>query len=134
MNLGGWYNVARVLSDEESGMADDLPDATPENDADSQSQPRSQLDRVRLHAVVHGYVQGVGFRAHTQREAARQQITGWVMNRWDGAVEVVAEGPRAVLEQFEQVLQRGPRAAQVDRVETAYEGATGEFSRFGVRF
>ncbi len=91
-------------------------------------------EHVRLHAVVYGLVQGVGFRAHTQREAIQQALTGWVMNRWDGAVEVVAEGPRDVLERFEQVLHRGPRAAVVDRVETVYEAATGEFSRFSVRY
>ncbi|MGF1507350.1 MAG: hypothetical protein GYB64_03545 [Chloroflexi bacterium] len=38
----------------------------------------------RLHAIISGWVQGVGFRANTQRTATRLDITGWVLNRADG--------------------------------------------------
>jgi acylphosphatase len=89
---------------------------------------------VRLHAIVHGYVQGVNFRSNTQREAVRRHLTGWVRNSWDGTVETVAEGPRAALEDFERYLQRGPSLAEVDRVEVAYGEATGEFSGFNIRY
>ncbi|MBN1202397.1 MAG: acylphosphatase [Anaerolineae bacterium] len=89
---------------------------------------------VRLHAVVHGYVQGVNFRANTQREAVRRGLTGWVRNCWDGTVEVIAEGPRRTLEQFEQYLHRGPLAATVERVDVTYGNATGEFSGFHIRY
>jgi len=89
---------------------------------------------ARLHAVVYGIVQGVNFRAHTQREAARRRLTGWVRNRSDGAVESVAEGPRAALAEFERALQRGPASAVVERVDAAYGPATGEFSSFNIRF
>ena len=102
----------------------------PEENAESEGP-----ETVRLHAIVHGRVQGVGFRAHTQRVANQHALTGWVTNRWDGSVEVIAEGSRTVLERFEQVLHQGPRSAQVDRVEIAYDDtATGEFSRFNVRY
>ncbi len=47
---------------------------------------------MHLHAIVSGDVQGVGFRAHTSRIARSLGITGWVRNREDGSVEVVAEG------------------------------------------
>jgi len=46
----------------------------------------------RLHAVVRGSVQGVGFRATTFDEARRLGLAGWVRNRVDGTVEVLAEG------------------------------------------
>ena len=46
----------------------------------------------RVHLIVRGRVQGVFFRAATQREARRLGITGWVKNRLDGAVELLAEG------------------------------------------
>ncbi|RPJ00384.1 MAG: acylphosphatase [Chloroflexi bacterium] len=89
---------------------------------------------ARLHAVVHGDVQGVGFRAHTQREAARLKLTGWVRNVWDGTVETVAEGPRHVLEQFEFYLHRGPSAAIVEHVDVTYDEPTGEFHGFHIRY
>jgi acylphosphatase len=83
----------------------------------------------RLHAVVHGYVQGVGFRAFVAREARRLGLAGTVRNRADGAVELVAEGERAVLEELRERVRRGPSEAEVQRVEeqwgTAEEGLTG---------
>jgi len=45
-----------------------------------------------LHAVVHGHVQGVGFRFWTERQAARLGLVGWVANRPDGTVEILAQG------------------------------------------
>ncbi len=91
-------------------------------------------DRVRLHAVVYGLVQGVNFRANTQREAAQLGLVGWITNRPDGTVEVVAEGPRSQVETFERYLHRGPRLAGVERVERAYDRATGEFGGFNIRY
>ena len=91
-------------------------------------------EQVRLHAIVHGLVQGVYFRATTQREATRRGLTGWVRNRWDGTVEVLAEGPRPALESFESYLHQGPPHAQVTHVESAWEAATGEFSGFNIRY
>src|SRR5512137_2270255 len=54
--------------------------------------------QVRLHAVISGIVQGVNFRYYTTRQAQELGLTGWVANRWDGSVEVVAEGARSQLE------------------------------------
>ena len=49
---------------------------------------------TRLHVHLKGRVQGVGFRYFVQRTASRLEVYGWVRNRWDGSVEVLAEGPR----------------------------------------
>lgn len=87
----------------------------------------------RLHAQVRGRVQGVNFRYYTQKEAQALGLTGWVANRFDGSVELVAEGGRAALQRLLSFLHRGPPAARVDRVETDWEKATGEFNRFHVR-
>lgn len=88
----------------------------------------------RLHAVVRGYVQGVGFRMFVQRQAQRLNLTGYVCNQWDGSsVEVVAEGEQIALDQLLVQLQRGPRAARVEHVETTWEPATGEFRFFNIR-
>lgn len=89
---------------------------------------------LRLHAIVSGRVQGVGFRAFVEYIASNLEITGWVRNRWNGAVEVVAEGSQAELEKLLAALNRGPRAAQVRGVQTEWLAATGEFYGFSVRF
>ena len=66
--------------------------------------------------VVTGRVQGVGFRWFVEREAATLGITGWVRNREDGRVEVVASGTREQLAALHGRLREGPRAARVDEV------------------
>jgi acylphosphatase len=66
--------------------------------------------------VVRGRVQGVGFRWFVEREAAVLGITGWVRNREDGRVEVMATGTREQLSALYRRLQEGPRAARVDEV------------------
>ena len=66
---------------------------------------------------MHGIVQGVNFRAMTTREASRRRITGRVWNRDDGAVEVIAEGDAAAIEDLASWLRQGPRLADVERVE-----------------
>ena len=69
--------------------------------------------------TVRGAVQGVGYRAFAQREAAALGLRGWVRNRWDGAVEGVAIGGEEKLAAFRRALERGPAAARVERVEMA---------------
>lgn len=90
-------------------------------------------ERSRLHATIEGRVQGVGFRAFVIDRAIALGLTGWVRNRWDRSVEVVAEGSRADLDKLLLVLRRGPTAASVLRVDQDWEEPTGEFSRFSVR-
>jgi len=89
---------------------------------------------ARLHAIVHGLVQGVNFRYYTVRMAERLGLTGWVANRWDGTVETVAEGSRRALEEFRAFLNRGSPSSSVERVDYWWETPTGEFTRFGVRY
>ena len=92
------------------------------------------VDRLRLHAVVSGIVQGVNFRYYTQRQADSLGVTGWVANRWDGSVEVVAEGTRAQLDDLRDWLGQGPPSATVTGIQADWEKATGEFSGFQVRY
>ena len=84
----------------------------------------------RLHAMVRGDVQGVGFRYFVQRKAQQLGLTGWVRNNDDGTVELVAEGRRSDLEQLKQALEVGPRGARVDRVDAQWSGATGNLRGF----
>lgn len=87
----------------------------------------------RLHLQVRGLVQGVCYRAHTQRQAQALGLTGWVRNREDGGVEVLAEGPEDALVRLVAACRRGPPAAVVDDVEVRWTAATGEFGGFTVR-
>ncbi len=93
----------------------------------------SSVSQERLYAVVSGTVQGVGFRYSTLDVARRLGLYGWVRNRPDGSVEVVAEGQRPTLERLLEFLHRGPSGARVTHVNASWDKATGEFKTFGVR-
>ena len=67
--------------------------------------------------VVHGRVQGVGFRYFVERAANGLGLSGYVRNRADGTVEVCACGNLDRLERLKALLAEGPRWARVDRVE-----------------
>jgi acylphosphatase len=89
---------------------------------------------TRLHAQVFGRVQGVNFRYYTAREAITLGLVGWVANRFDGSVELVAEGEKATLQRLLVFLHRGSPSARVDRVQAEWSESTGEFDRFRVRY
>ena len=91
------------------------------------------LHERRLHAVVRGRVQGVGYRATTIDEARRLGLAGWVRNRRDGTVETLAEGSEAKLRLFLDYLCRGPWGASVTSVAEAWTEAQGAPMPFQVR-
>jgi acylphosphatase len=85
------------------------------------------------HIVIHGRVQGVGFRAFVEDTAERLGLEGWVRNRRDGTVEAVFAGPEAVVTEAIEACRRGPRSARVTKVdESTGEGLLDE--RQGSRF
>jgi acylphosphatase len=79
----------------------------------------------RRRVVVHGYVQGVGFRFAVERAADSRGVAGWVRNRSDGTVEAVFEGEPEDVEALVRFCGEGPRGAAVDRVEVERESAEG---------
>jgi acylphosphatase len=87
----------------------------------------------RLHAIVSGRVQGVGFRYFVQENAYRLNLKGWVRNRRDGTVEVEAQGSPHVLDILVQSLQQGPQSAIVSDVKTEWLPANRGFTDFRVR-
>lgn len=89
---------------------------------------------ARLHAIVHGRVQGVSFRYYTQKRARELGLTGYVRNQWDGTVEVVAEGSRPAIDNLLSFLHVGPREAFVTQVDAGWPQPVGEFDQFGVRY
>lgn len=88
---------------------------------------------ARIHAVIHGRVQGVNFRATTSQYARMLGVHGWVRNRADGTVETLAEGPTPLLHRFLDFLHEGPRSAIVEHVDVTWEAFADEFDRFEIR-
>ena len=72
------------------------------------------MSAVIVHIVVHGRVQGVGYRAFVEREAGRRQLAGWVRNCRDGTVEAVFKGEPEPIEDMIETCRRGPFTARVD--------------------
>ena len=93
---------------------------------------KSPLER-RLHVVGRGRVQGGGYRATTLDEARRLSLSGWVRNRADGSVEVLAEGTEAKLMLFLAFLRRGPLGAHVATVVEDWEDVLGAPMPFQVK-
>ena len=88
----------------------------------------------RLHAVVHGDVQGVFFRANTQKQASKLGLKGWVRNNPDRTVEIVAEGSKEDLKKLVEWCNKGPLISNVEKVEVKWEKTTGEFESFSIRY
>ncbi len=91
-------------------------------------------DHIRLHAIVSGIVQGVNFRYYTSRQAESLGVTGWVANRADDTVEIIAEGGRPALQSLLDWLHHGPPSATVMGVQVDWTRATDEFTSFRVRY
>ena len=85
-----------------------------------------------VHLVIKGRVTGVFFRASAQREARRLGIVGWVKNRNDGSVEILAEGDEDAVKELISWAHHGPSAARVDNVDVRWKGYTGEFADFRI--
>ncbi|MEO8609112.1 MAG: acylphosphatase [Chloroflexota bacterium] len=90
-------------------------------------------EKLQLHAIVHGRVQGVSFRYYTTLRAAESGIVGWVQNLPDGTVEVEAEGTRQQLDGFANFLRKGPLGARVASVDIDWQPASGNFINFVIR-
>lgn len=67
--------------------------------------------------IIHGHVQGVGYRAFVEREAERRRLRGWVRNRRDGSVEAVFAGAQEAVEAMIEACRRGPAAARVSALD-----------------
>ncbi|MCK4916388.1 MAG: acylphosphatase, partial [Candidatus Eisenbacteria sp.] len=89
---------------------------------------------VRIHALVRGMVQGVGFRYFVLNAARTAGLVGFVKNLRDGSVEILAEGPREELERFARDVSEGPRRGLVRDVQFTWAESTGEFESFEVSF
>lgn len=92
------------------------------------------VSEARMHALVSGRVQGVGFRDFAVWRARELGLQGWVRNRADGKMECVAEGSREALERLLEEIREGPQLAQVEDVEVSYAPPEGGLDGFRVEF
>ena len=76
---------------------------------------------TRRRVIVHGYVQGVFFRDTIRRRAQEAGVAGWIHNNYDGTVEGVFEGELEAVKRLVDFCRRGPRGAEVERVEVFEE-------------
>jgi len=86
-----------------------------------------------LNITVTGSVQGVFFRASTQKIANGFHLKGFVKNQPDGTVYIEVEGPPQALEKFTTWCQRGPDSAHVQKLDVS-EGTLSHFTGFNIRY
>lgn len=85
---------------------------------------------TELHCIVSGRVQLVMFRDFVTRKARRLKLVGFVQNKDDGTVEVVAQGPREHLDTLLTLVRRGPILARVSGVTHEWRNPTHCFDSF----
>lgn len=83
---------------------------------------------------VTGRVQGVFFRAYTQRKANELGLTGWVRNTSDGRVEALFQGDKRAVESAVRWCKQGSPQARVERIDVSYETPTREYRGFNIRY
>ena len=88
---------------------------------------------IRRHVIVHGQVQGVGFRYSAREQAIRRDVTGFVRNQADGSVEVDLEGTDASVASMLEWLKVGPWGAEVSSLTVTEREPTGH-SGFDIRY
>jgi len=88
----------------------------------------------RIHVIISGRVQGVFFRAETQRAAMDFKLTGWVKNMANGRVEAVFEGNDENVDKMIAWCHIGPPAARVENVTVKEEPYTGKFLDFSIKY
>jgi len=89
-------------------------------------------DHVEIHAIFHGNVQGVGFRATAQALAQATRLTGTVSNQTGGSVELFAVGSKEELERFIESIKKRFHPSTITRVDISYTRPSKDYSGFSV--
>lgn len=75
------------------------------------------MTEKRVHIIVSGLVQGVGFRMFVVREASARSLSGWTRNLPDGTVEIEAEGNAGMVDEFVRQTRIGPARSSVTSIK-----------------
>ncbi|MGD1950444.1 MAG: acylphosphatase [Leptolyngbyaceae cyanobacterium] len=89
---------------------------------------------ARIKITVYGRVQGVGFRYHTRQKAQELEVTGYVTNKPDHTVEIVADGTDEQLEALTEWARTGPERANVKRIEVEACLPINRFDEFVIEY
>lgn len=92
------------------------------------------MAKARKHVIVHGWVQGVFFRAALLEKAIANNVRGWVRNNSNGTVEAVLEGDEGSVDRVVKWCYRGPNGAVVEDVQVSTENYAGEFTAFSITY
>lgn len=87
---------------------------------------------TEIECVVHGRVQGVGYRDHVATAATQCNVFGWVKNETDGTVRLCAQGTIQSLKDFIEYLHEGSVSSRVEQVSVEYRSAQTNFDDFSV--
>jgi acylphosphatase len=88
--------------------------------------------RKSAHILVLGRVEGVGFRYYVKNVADQTGVTGWVRNRFDERVEILAQGDQEKMEKFIALVRVGPSASLVTDMAIEWCVADPAFSKFSI--
>lgn len=91
------------------------------------------MDKIRVHLIISGRVQGVGYRYSTLAKAQELGLTGWVKNTFDRKVEAILEGDKSDIDIMVKWCYEGPSMAFVSNIEIFTEKYTGEFQSFTIK-
>ncbi len=89
---------------------------------------------IRADLIVHGLVQGVGYRRFAEKRAHQLGVTGSAKNCANGTVECTAEGSRPDVEKFIEELKKGPLFSRVKAIDVVWKAFSGEFTSFTIDF
>jgi len=89
-------------------------------------------DVKTIHITVDGTVQGVGFRYFVQQQAIALKLTGWVRNKHDEKVEILAQGEEIQLQHLLALVRVGPSMAHVTDLEIEWSSPVVAFTRFSI--
>jgi acylphosphatase len=87
---------------------------------------------IEMNATVSGVVQGVRYRTYVQESATQLGLVGYVHNRPDGTVEVVAQGVPDILKEFVEYLHEGSLLSKVESVSIDWGSAERTYSEFSI--
>ncbi len=91
-----------------------------------------QTTILEMHAIVHGVVQGVCFRATTLHYGKELNLIGTVCNLPDGCVEIFAQGDQETLNRLLSKLKKDSGAARIDKIDTNFYSPKRTFSNFNI--
>lgn len=88
------------------------------------------VDLKRVKLIVSGRVQGVGFRYFCYKQAIKLNVKGYAKNLLNGKVEIIAEGQKKDLQNFIDMIEKGPSLSRVEKIDKIWENYIGEYKDF----